>query len=65
MSKFALRLLPFNRVSCPIQFRLISTKTGDKSLHCVLTVRDGKIVWDSEGLSVTDWENAGPYSNFR
>lgn len=39
--------------------------TGDKELRCVLTVRRGRVVWDSEGLSVTDWKNAGPYSNFK
>jgi dihydroorotase len=38
---------------------------GDRKLRCVLTVRAGKIVWDSEGLSLTDWQHAGPYSNFR
>jgi len=38
---------------------------GDKRLRCVLTVRNGDIVWDSEGLSATDWAKAGPYSNFK
>ena len=38
---------------------------GDKRLRCVLTVRNGKVVWDTEGLSLTDWSNAGPYSNFK
>lgn len=37
----------------------------DKEIRCVLTVRNGKIVWDSEGLSLEDWETAGPYSNFK
>ncbi len=39
--------------------------TGDRRLRCVLTVRAGKVVWDSEGLSLTDWQNAGPYSNYK
>jgi dihydroorotase len=39
--------------------------TTDKEIRCVLTVRDGAIVWDSEGLSRPDWRNAGPYSNFK
>jgi hypothetical protein len=30
-----------------------------------LTVRNGEVVWDSEGLSRTDWRDAGPYSNFK
>lgn len=39
--------------------------TAGKELRCVLTVRNGKIVWDTEGLSLTDWQDAGPYSNFK
>ena len=39
--------------------------TGDRRLRCVLTVRNGKVVWDTEGLSLTEWQNAGPYSNFK
>jgi dihydroorotase len=38
---------------------------ADRRLNCVLTVRNGAIVWDSEGLSATDWIKAGPYSNFK
>jgi dihydroorotase len=38
---------------------------GDKKLRCVLTVRNGEVVWDTEGLSLTDWTKAGPYSNFK
>ncbi len=38
---------------------------GDHQLRCVLTVRNGAIVWDTEGLSATDWTRAGPYSNFK
>lgn len=39
--------------------------TADRELRCVLTVRDGVVVWDTEGLSLTDWKKAGPYSNFK
>jgi dihydroorotase len=38
---------------------------GDKNLRCVLTVRAGQVVWDSEGLAATDWQRAGPYSNYK
>lgn len=38
---------------------------GDRKLRCVLTIRNGAIVWDSEGLSAPDWVKAGPYSNFK
>lgn len=39
--------------------------TADTRLRCVLTIRNGEVVWDTEGLSLTDWESAGPYSNFK
>lgn len=39
--------------------------TGDKRLRCILTVRNGEVVWDTEGLSLDDWRHAGPYSNFK
>nr|MDQ2901604.1 amidohydrolase family protein [Acidobacteriota bacterium] len=38
---------------------------GDQRLRCVLTVRNGAILWDSEGRAATDWIKAGPYSNFK
>lgn len=38
---------------------------GDRNLKCVLTVRNGRVVWDTDGLSLTDWKDVGPYSNYR
>jgi len=38
---------------------------ADRELRCVLTIREGEVVWDTEGLSLTDWKKAGPYSNFK
>ena len=38
---------------------------GDRRLRAVLTIREGEVVWDSEGLSHTDWSKAGPYTNYR
>ena len=38
---------------------------GDRKIRCVLTVRAGRIVWDSEGLSLMDWQAAGPYTNYK
>jgi dihydroorotase len=38
---------------------------GDKKLFCVLTVRNGQVVWDTEGLSLPDATRAGPYTNFK
>jgi dihydroorotase len=35
---------------------------GDSKLECALTIRAGKIVYDPEGLSMPEWENApAPY----
>lgn len=39
--------------------------TANKELRCILTVRNGAVAWDSEGLSLTHWRDAGPYSNFK
>jgi dihydroorotase len=36
-----------------------------RRLRCLLTVRNGAIVWDSEGLSIPDTLKAGPYTNFK
>jgi dihydroorotase len=38
---------------------------GDKRLRCVLTVRNGRVLWDTDGLSLDEWRAAGPYSNYR
>ena len=39
--------------------------TADKRLRCALTIRNGRIVWDEDGLSTGDWQATGPYSNFK
>jgi len=39
--------------------------TAGKEIRCVLTVRNGQVVWDSEGLSVADWRDTGAYTNFK
>jgi dihydroorotase len=38
---------------------------GDRNLRCVLTVRNGRVVWDTDGLSLSEWTDVGPYSNYR
>ncbi len=38
---------------------------GDRKLRCVMTIRAGAIVWDSEGLAAEEWKAAGAYSNFK
>jgi predicted amidohydrolase len=38
---------------------------ADRRLECVLTIRNGIIVWDPDGLSAPDQSKAGPYSNFK
>ncbi len=30
---------------------------GDKKLECELTLREGKVVWDLNGISMQEWEN--------
>ena len=34
---------------------------GDKKFESIMTVRNGRIVWDPNGLSWPDWETAGLY----
>jgi len=29
---------------------------GDKKLECELTLREGKVVWDLNGISLPEWE---------
>ncbi len=36
-----------------------------RRFRCVLTVRNGAIVWDTGGLSIPDSLKAGPYTNFK
>jgi dihydroorotase len=35
--------------------------TGDKKLICELTVRDGRVVWDLDGITREDWTGLGQY----
>ena len=38
---------------------------ADRRLRCVLTARAGRVVFDADGLSLTEWTHAGPYSNYK
>ena len=38
---------------------------GEQNIRCVLTIRDGAVVWDPDGRTRPDWQQAGPYSNYR
>jgi predicted amidohydrolase len=38
---------------------------GTRRFRCLLTVRNGVIVWDSDGLSIPDTVKAGAYTNFK
>lgn len=33
--------------------------------RCILGIQRGRVVWDTEGLSITDVSRAGPYTNFK
>jgi dihydroorotase len=35
---------------------------GSEKLTCELTVRDGRVVWDLNGISREDWTDLGHYS---
>ena len=35
---------------------------GNEKLTCELTVRDGRVVWDLNGISREDWTRLGHYS---
>lgn len=37
----------------------------DGKATCVLTMRSGDVVWDMHGLTMREWTQAGPYSNYR
>ena len=50
----------------PADLALLQLREGTpKRIRCVLTLRDGAVVWDTEALSRPDWVQAGPYSNFK
>ena len=34
---------------------------GDEKLVCELTVRDGRVVWDLNGITREDWTRLGHY----
>ena len=59
--------------SGPGRNELLEGSTADIALfealgqrpRCVLGIRGGRIVWDTEGLSIPDVSRAGPYSNFK
>lgn len=38
---------------------------ANRRLRPVLTIRAGRVVYDSDGLAAEEWRRAGPYSNFK
>ncbi len=36
-------------------------RMGQQKVECMLTVRDGRIVWDHDGIAFPDWQKAGNY----
>ena len=36
-----------------------------KASRIVLTIRNGKVITDDEGLTIPDVSRAGPYTNFK
>ena len=49
----------------PADIAVLAMENGVPQVRCILTVRDGSIVWDSDGLAAADWIKMGPYSNFK
>jgi dihydroorotase len=43
----------------------LAKHTGTQRLRCALTIRNGRVVWDADGLAAADWRETGPYSNFK
>lgn len=38
---------------------------GDRHMRALLTMREGRIVWDNAGLSHPEWSQSLPYGNYR
>lgn len=38
---------------------------GDRHMRALLTMREGRIVWDNAGLSHPEWSQSVPYGNYR
>ncbi|MBI2680675.1 MAG: amidohydrolase/deacetylase family metallohydrolase [Candidatus Solibacter usitatus] len=38
---------------------------GTQKLECELTLRDGRVVWDLNGITRTDWDKLGKYTDLR
>jgi hypothetical protein len=34
---------------------------GTRRLRCLMTLKDGDVVWDLNGIAWTDWREAGSY----
>jgi dihydroorotase len=43
----------------------VAVLARDGELRCVMTIRNGSVVWDSEGLAAPDVTTMGPYTNFK
>ena len=39
--------------------------TADKRIRAAATIRNGRVVWDADGISSVDRSRIGPYSNFK
>lgn len=39
--------------------------TADKRIRAAATIRNGRVVWDADGISSVDRSRSGPYSNFK
>ena len=53
---FSLREGEFGFVDCGL-----ARMKGKHRLECQMTIRDGQVIWDPNGLSRPDWETVGDY----
>ena len=51
------------RQGAPADIAVFDVNNG--KVRCVLTMRNGDAVWDAHGLTMREWTQAGPYSNYR
>jgi dihydroorotase len=43
----------------------IAVLAGDRQLRCAMTIRNGSVVWDNDGLAAPGYTTMGPYTNFK
>jgi hypothetical protein len=50
------------RLRLPVALLAVARLKGTQRLICELTLRDGKVVYDLNGLTAEDWDKRSPKS---